>query len=111
MLTFDGHRLVIACKDTHEHGVQTLSNSNAYRHYARVPSGSSRLCYKASRKAHSLSTHWFGLTHVVHTPLIRILTRRLVFEQREQELLPKCRAGIEEQRPRGEDNVDGVHVL
>lgn len=50
-------------------------------------------------------------THVVHAPLIRILARRLVLKQREQQLFSERWVRVKEERPRGEDHVDRVHVL
>lgn len=51
------------------------------------------------------------LTHIVHAPFVRVLTSRLVLIQRKQELFPKRRVGIEEERPGWEYDVDGVDVL
>ena len=46
----------------------------------------------------------------MNAPLVRILSRDLVFEYRENEVFPNGRAGIEEQWPGWEDHVHGIGI-
>ena len=51
------------------------------------------------------------LTHIVDGPLVRILASSLVLKQREEEVLAQRRVRVEEDWPRGEDDINGVHIL
>ena len=47
----------------------------------------------------------------MHRVLVGILPRRLIVEQRQQQLLAVVNVRVNEDRPGGHDDVDGVEVL
>ncbi len=51
------------------------------------------------------------LTDIVDRPLVRVLTSLLVVEKRKEHLLADLGVRVQEQRPSGEDDVDGIGVL
>lgn len=50
-------------------------------------------------------------SHIVHTPLVRVLASRLILEERQKKVLAQSRVRVEEYWPTREDNIDGVHIL
>lgn len=50
-------------------------------------------------------------THVMYAVFVWVLPSSLVFEQRQQELFPESRVGVQEERPGRKDDIDRVDVL